>query len=127
MKKTGLMLSAVCLALLLGAPAAHAGGWHGSGHGNWGGHGRWYGYPYYGHVSNDAAIVAAALFGTAALVGAFNAPRYYAPPSAYYPPPPAYYPPPPPAYYPPPPPAYYPPPPPPPYYYPRRGYYYRPY
>jgi len=121
MKKRGLALTAVGLTLLMQASVANAGGWHGG----YGGHGNHYYSHHYGHSSNDAAIVAAALFGTAALVNAFAAPRYYsAPPPAYYPPPPpAYSPPPPAAYYPPPPVAYYPPPPV--VYYPR-GYYYRP-
>jgi hypothetical protein len=116
MKKRVWALTAVGLALAIQASTAHAGGWHG-GHSNCGG----YGNSYYGHVSNDAAIIAATLFGTAAVVDAFTAPRYSAPPVAYYPPPPpAYYPPPPVVYYPAPPVAYYPPPP---GYYPRPYYY----
>jgi len=116
MKRKALALTAaVGLALFMQASAAQAGGghgWHGGHHGhcNGGGSG-WYGHGYYGHSNNDAAIVAATLFGTAAVINAFS-PRYYGPPPA-------------PAYYPPPPPVYYPAPPPVPYY--PRPHYYRPY
>src|SRR5512139_1836320 len=112
MKRLSLALSTVGFAVLLNSTAAYAGGWH-------------CGRGYYGGGSDTAAIVAASLFGTAALVNAFNpAPRYVAPP----PPAVVYVPPPPPAvvYVPAPPPAYYPPPGA--YYYPApRPYYYRPY
>jgi len=106
MKKHAWALTALGLALSLPPSAAYAGGWHGyKGHGNCGGYSSY----YYGHSSNDAAIVAATLFGTAALVNALTVPRYSPPPVVYYPPPPAvaYYPA-PVAYYPPPPPVYYP-------------------
>ena len=120
MKKVAWALTAAGLALSMLASTVHAGGWHGHhGHGCGGGCGSF----YYGNSSSDAAIVAAALFGTAALVNAFTVPRYSAPPpAAYYPPPPpAYYPPTPVVYLPPPPVVYYPPPPP--GYYPRAYYY----
>jgi len=108
MKRWGSALSAVGFVVLLSSTAAYAGGWH-------------CGRGYYNGGSDTAAIVAASLFGTAALVNAFNpAPRYVAPPPpavVYAPPPPAvvYVPAPPPVYYPPPGAYYYPPPPP--YYY----------
>ena len=113
MKRLGLALSTVGLAVLLSSSAAYAGGWHcGRGYNGW-----------YGGGSDTAAIVAASLFGTAALVNAVNpAPRYVAPPPAV-----VYVPAPPPAvvYVPTPPPAYYPPPGA--YYYPAPRPYYRPY
>jgi hypothetical protein len=123
MKKRVRAVTAAGLALLLQSSTAHAGGWHGyHGHGNCGGY---YGY---GHSSSDAAIIAATLFGTAAVVNALAAPQYAPPPVAYYPPPPVvYYSPPPVVYYAPPPVVYYPAPvayyPPPPVYNPRPYYY----
>ena len=121
MKKRAWAVTAVGLAFSMQASIAHAGGWHGyHGHGNCGGHAG-YGNFYYGNSSSDAAIIAATLFGTAAVVNAFAAPQFAPPPVAYYPPPPVvYYAPPPVVYYPAPV-AYYPPPPV--VYYPRAYYY----
>jgi hypothetical protein len=123
MNKRAWAVAAVGLAFSTQASIAHAGGWHGyHGRGNCGGYAG-YGNVYYGNYSSDAAIIAATLFGTAAVINAFTTPRYSPPPVAYYPPPPAvYYAPPPVVYYPAPV-AYYPPPP---VYYPRAYHYYPP-
>ena len=118
MKKIAWAVSAVSLSLLMQTSPALAGGWHGH-HGH--SYGGYHGNYYHGNSSSDAAIIAATLFGTAAVVSAFTAPQYAPPPVAYYPPPPVvYYAPPPVVYYPAPV-AYYPPPA---VYYPR-PYYYR--
>ena len=76
MNKKAWAVTAIGLAFSMQTSTAHAGGWHGyHGHGNCGGYAG-YGNYYYGHSSSDAAIIAATLFGTAAVVNAFTAPQY---------------------------------------------------